>query len=252
MTVEAEKLRDHHSVARSARTLFAFISIALSSAGCGSSGTFTDAGRLQGAGQPLERANRAVFEFNEGFDQTVVQPVVSAYSAHVPKPVRNGVRNLVANVNEPMNAANLLLQGEVERSAQSVMRFTINTTIGLGGFFDHAATAGLAPNLTSFDETLGTWGIPTGEYLVLPVLGPSTPRKILSDVTEGFVDPLNRLPIPYAGSVAAGRSMASGALKRIEVDADLQTLREDSLDLYERMKSLYMQKANSHPAGQTY
>ena len=252
MMFDASKVRDRPSVARSARTLFAFISVALSSAGCASPGTITEADHLRDAAPSLERTNRAVFEFNEDFDRTVVQPVAHAYSAHVPEPVRNGVKNLVANVNEPMNAANLLLQGEVEGSAQSVMRFTINTTLGLGGIFDHAATAGLTPKPTSFDATLGIWGIPTGEYLVLPVLGPSTPRKILSDVAEGFVDPLNHLPIPYAGSVVAGRSIASGALKRIEVDADLQTLREDSLDLYERMKSLYMQKANNRSAEQNY
>lgn len=199
----------------------------------------------------LERVNRAVFAFNEDFDRQVVEPAAQQYISHVPGDLRKGISGFVYNLNEPIYAVNFLLQGHVDQSAAATERFVLNTSLGLLGFIDYAAMIGLAPRRTSFDLTLADWGIPSGEYIVLPVLGPSSPRKVFADIGEGVLDPLNAVPALNGGATVAARAVATGGLRRVEVAGDLRALREDSLDLYARMKSLYLQQySKSAPIGQ--
>jgi len=190
----------------------------------------------------LERVNRAVFAFNEDFDRQLVEPIAQQYVTHVPNDLRKGIGGVVHNLNEPIYAINFLLQGHVDRSMAATGRFVMNTSLGLFGLIDYAAMIGVAPRRTSFDLTLATWGIPSGDYIILPILGPSSPRKIFADIGEGVLDPLNAIPALNGGATVAARAVATGGLRRVEVAADLRALREDSLDLYARMKSLYLQQ----------
>lgn len=199
----------------------------------------------------LERVNRAVFAFNEDFDRQVIEPVAQQYVSRVPNDLRKGIGGFVYNLNEPIYAVNFLLQGQVDQSAAATGRFVLNTSLGLFGFIDYAGMIGLAPRRTSFDLTLASWGIPSGEYIVLPILGPSSPRKVLADIGEGVLDPLNAIPALNGVATVAARAVATGGLRRVEVANDLRDLREDSLDLYARMKSLYLQQySKSAPVGQ--
>ena len=199
----------------------------------------------------LERVNRAVFAFNEDFDRQVVEPVAQQYVTHVPNDLRKGISGFVYNLNEPIYAVNFLLQGRVDQSVAASGRFVLNTSLGLFGFVDYAAMIGLAPRRTSFDLTLANWGIPSGEYIILPILGPSSPRKVFADIGEGVLDPLNAIPALNGGATVAARAVATGGLRRVEVANDLRALREDSLDLYARMKSLYLQQySKPAPVGQ--
>lgn len=199
----------------------------------------------------LERMNRAVFAFNQDFDRQVVEPVAQQYVSHVPNGLRKGIGGFVYNLNEPIYAVNFLLQGQVDRSIATTGRFVLNSSLGLFGFVDYAAMIGIAARRTSFDLTLADWGIPAGEYIVLPILGPSSPRKVFADIGEGVLDPLNVIPALNSGVTVAARAIATGGLRRVEVANDLQALREDSLDLYARMKSLYLQQySKPAPVGQ--
>lgn len=134
------------------------------------------AARAAGTADPLERLNRNIFLFNGVLDHFLIKPVAEAYEAVVPKPVRTGVGNVLGNVGDAWSAVNLVLQGKGTRAVEMSMRVTINTVIGLGGVLDVATEAGLERQTEDFGQTLATWGVPTGPYLVLPLFGPSTAR----------------------------------------------------------------------------
>ena len=125
---------------------------------------------------PWERFNRAVFLFNGVLDHFIIKPVAEGYEAVVPKPVRSGVGNVLGNVSDVWSAVNLALQGKGTRAAEMTMRVGINTVLGLGGLMDVATEAGLERQSEDFGQTLATWGMPSGPYVVLPFFGPSTLR----------------------------------------------------------------------------
>ena len=125
---------------------------------------------------PLEPMNRAVFAFNEAVDDAVLKPVATAYQRYVPELVRTGVDNVFANIGDLWSAANQLLQAKPVAAVEMGFRFVVNTTFGIGGVFDIASDAGLERRSEDFGQTLGRWGLGTGPYLVLPLLGPSNFR----------------------------------------------------------------------------
>lgn len=125
---------------------------------------------------PLEKFNRGIFTFNGVVDHFLIKPAAEAYEAVVPKLVRSGVGNVLGNVGDVWSVANLALQGKGARAFEMTMRVSLNTVMGLGGVFDIATEAGLERQSEDFGQTLATWGLPAGPYLVLPLLGPSTVR----------------------------------------------------------------------------
>jgi len=135
---------------------------------------------------PLEPMNRAVFEFNDGLDRAVIKPVAQAYRAVLPQPVRTGVRNFFANLQDPWIGTNNLMQGKVEAGLNDWFRFVTNSTIGFAGVLDVASDMRLVKHNEDFGQTLGVWGAPPGAYLVLPLLGPSDVRDGLGLVVDSF------------------------------------------------------------------
>jgi phospholipid-binding lipoprotein MlaA len=125
---------------------------------------------------PWEGMNRAIFGFNEGVDRWFLEPVATGYDFVMPDPVQDAVKRFFRNAGFPVVFVNDLLQGKPVAAAQDLGRFLLNTTAGVGGLFDAAAEAGLPQNDEDFGQTLGVWGVPPGPYLVLPLLGPSSPR----------------------------------------------------------------------------
>ena len=138
---------------------------------------------------PFERVNRSMYQFNVAADRAIFQPAGRAWQAVVPRPVRRGLNNFVGNLEYPVTIVNDLLQGKLRDTGTDVTRLLINTVFGLG-FFDPATQAGLERHNEDFGQTLGKWGVPTGPYLMLPFLGPSTmrdaPAKLVDQYSTGL------------------------------------------------------------------
>lgn len=194
---------------------------------------------------PLENVNRKIFDFNQFVDRNAIVPVAKAYRAALPDPVRDSFRDFLNNLREPLVFVNDTLQGQFKRAGETVGRFVINSTIGMGGVVDVAGRWGVPYHEEDLGLTLGAWGVPEGPYLVVPILGPSTPRDLGGQVAEGFGDPWNRLVtgspwtlywIPF---VRGGLSGIDTRSRYIETLADIE---RTSLDYYATIRSLYRQR----------
>jgi phospholipid-binding lipoprotein MlaA len=194
---------------------------------------------------PLEDTNRKIFEFNQFVDRNAIVPAAKAYRTALPDPVRDSVRDFLNNLREPLIFVNDTLQGQFESAAKTVGRFVINSTIGIGGVVDVAGRWGIPFHEEDLGLTFGAWGIPEGPYIVVPVLGPSTPRDLGGQVAEGFGDPWNLLVtgnpytlywIPFVRGGTAGIDQRS---RYIETLADIE---RTSLDYYATIRSLYRQR----------
>ncbi len=142
---------------------------------------------------PWEGFNRGVHGFNDVVDKVVLRPLAKGYERVLPGPVRNGVGNVFGNLEDLTDGVNNLLQGKPAASADDFLRVVINTTLGVGGIFDPATTMGLADSQEDFGQTLAVWGVPSGPYLVLPFMGPSTVRDSIARYPDGRLDPLRHL-----------------------------------------------------------
>mgnify|MGYP001310424065 CR=1 FL=1 len=136
-----------------------------------------------------EGANRKVFAFNDAVDRWFLRPVAQGYRTVTPDLVDRGITNFFNNLTEIRNFTNSLLQLKGESAVVAVGRFTYNTVFGLGGFFDVANAFELPERPEDFGQTLATWGVDSGPYLMLPLLGPSTPRYFTGMAADGFMLP---------------------------------------------------------------
>ncbi|MGA9854140.1 MAG: VacJ family lipoprotein, partial [Gammaproteobacteria bacterium] len=125
---------------------------------------------------PWEKMNRVTFAFNQKFDKAIARPVAKTYVRAVPRQARNGIHNFLNNLGAPVTIINDLLQGKFKYTLKDTGRFLINSTVGLLGWFDVAQHAGLPDHSADFGETLAQFGVPSGPYLVIPFLGPSSVR----------------------------------------------------------------------------
>lgn len=148
---------------------------------------------------PFEPWNRGVYRFNKDFDDKIFLPVVNAYEFVFPEVVRDSVTNFFRNLGEVNNAVNGLAQIRPEVAGRAVMRFLINSTVGIAGLFDVAGSLGMERHQEDFGQTLAWWGVNPGPYLVLPVYGPSNAR----DTTGLGVDFLPGTFLPYVSDVNA-------------------------------------------------
>jgi phospholipid-binding lipoprotein MlaA len=125
---------------------------------------------------PLEPWNRGVYRFNDVLDTRLVKPVAQTYQAVTPDPVRQGVSNFFANFRDVWSSVNAAFQLRPQEAVENLFRVGVNTTLGLGGVLDVATEMGIPRTRLDFGQTLGRWGVPSGPYLVLPLLGPSSVR----------------------------------------------------------------------------
>ena len=135
---------------------------------------------------PFEDINRITFKFNESLDNSFLKPVALTYSK-TPKPIKKGISNFFDNLEEIETSVNQILQGKPKLAINDFSRFIINSTIGLGGFLDVATKIGLTRHEEEFDQTLALWGVPSGPYIMLPGLGPSTLRDTLARPFSSFL-----------------------------------------------------------------
>ena len=192
----------------------------------------------------LERYNRAMFRFNNKADKYIIRPVAKGYKAVTNKYIRSRVSNFFNNIEEPVSAANHILQGKFSASGGNLSRFVINTTLGVVGLFDVATSLGLERNKTGFDNTLSSWCVPDGPFVVLPIIGPSTPRSAIGFVADGYSSPAYWLAQEGDDDAMTAFYGAMG-LKYVNLLAEnitfLEGLEEGSIDYYEAVKSAYMQ-----------
>ena len=130
-------------------------------------------------GDPYEKFNRRFYEVTEDIDRGIFEPVADSYIENIPDSVRESVGNFYSNLAYPNVALNALLQGKVKQGVGDSLRFIVNTTVGLGGIFDPAASLGLEKNDEDFGQTLGVWGVDNTSYMYIPILGPSSNRDLI-------------------------------------------------------------------------
>ncbi|MEO0574188.1 MAG: VacJ family lipoprotein [Pseudomonadota bacterium] len=155
-------------------------------AGCATSSTVPSEDSWEGF-------NRGMFGFNNAADKVLVKPLAKGYKFITPDIVERGVTNVFSNLGYPVVIVNNLLQGKPVTALQDTGRFVLNSTIGVAGIFDIATPAGLPANNEDFGQTLAVWGVPSGPYVVLPFLGPSTLRDALSLPADQALDVRNHL-----------------------------------------------------------
>lgn len=147
---------------------------------------------------PWEKFNRAIYGFNDAVDKTIARPVAKTYTQAVPAPARNGLHNFISNLGEPSTIVNDALQGKLKQTLQDTGRFLINSTVGLLGWFDVAQHVGLPKHDEDLGQTLAHWGVPSGPYLVIPILGPSSVRDAGGRVGDLYTNPpRNDIPPRY-------------------------------------------------------
>lgn len=187
---------------------------------------------------PLERVNRATFAFNEALDRTVAKPVARGYRRVTPDLVERGVSNFFSNATYPTVLANNLLQGKFVDALSDTGRLLLNTTLGLGGLLDPASDIGLARNDEDFGQTLGRWGLRSGAYLMLPVLGPYTLRDGFGALVDEFTEPRQYLEDDSTRwGLWAGKQLDKRA-RLLDADAVL----DRAGDKYVLVRSAYLQR----------
>lgn len=187
---------------------------------------------------PWERYNRSMSEFNEGVDSAVLKPVATVYRGTVPPIVRTGVSNFFGNLGDLWSAVNSTLQLKAQNALENFFRFGVNTFMGLGGVLDVASEMDLQRHKEDFGQTLGRWGVPTGPYVVLPLLGPSTVRDALSLTFDRQGN-----PITYVDP-RADRYVLYG-MKAVDTRANLlrssSVLDQAALDKYTFTRDVFLQ-----------
>ena len=136
---------------------------------------------------PFENINRTFFDINEKVDNVALKPIALTYSK-TPEPVKHGITNFFRNLKEIDNTLNQVLQGKPKYAINDFSRFIINSTIGIGGILDPASSMGLERHDEDFGQTLGLWGVSPGPYLMIPFLGPTTTRDLLSRPISSFLE----------------------------------------------------------------
>ena len=145
---------------------------------------------LQSEIDPFKNLNEKTHNLNQGLDESIATPIAKVYRKVTPDFVEVGVTNFTDNIEDINIALNNLLQAKIKNGLSDILRFTINSTIGLLGFFDVASSMGFQKHSEDFGQTLAVWGVSDGPYIVLPILGPSSLRDTLARIPEAFMTPL--------------------------------------------------------------
>lgn len=192
-----------------------------------------------GVSDPWEPFNRDLYAVHDAVDQAVLEPVARGYRAITPRPLRQGVLNVLRNLRSPVIFANDVLQGEIGRAGTTAARFGINTTIGIAGIFDPASSMGLERHDEDFGQTLAVWGVGAGPYLFIPLMGPSNVRDATGRVIDTVFDPLTWIEGDNIDEWRAARTVTAGIAARELVLEAVDDIRRDSVDPYTSFRSSY-------------
>ena len=210
---------------------------------------FTVNANAQADKECFEKVSRGIFKFNEGFDNVILEPIAKGYNK-LPEPVRKGTSNFTSNIATLLSIPNHLLQGEIRLAGHATGSFLVNTTVGVLGLGNPAALMGLENQKEDLGQTLGAYGVGSGCYFVLPILGPTTVRDSVGMILDNnYLDPFARVTwhekeiknisgtkIDYVGVKAADAIDFRG-----DNMTNFESLEKNSIDLYAATKSLYLQ-----------
>lgn len=221
----------HFSIARCAAWITACVAFPLIS-GCAT-------GPKTNPTDPLEPLNRKIYSFNETVDGLILKPAAIGYQSVTPRPIRMGVNNFFSNFGDFWSALNGVLQLRPVVATDSFMRFGVNSIFGLGGVLDVADDLGIERHPEDFGKTLGRWGVPSGAYVVFPILGPSTLRDSTTILIENRYDPVSHLnDIPVRNTATALRIVDTRAtLLRLTNFLD-----DAALDKYSFTRDAFLQR----------
>jgi phospholipid-binding lipoprotein MlaA len=203
------------------------------------SGCATSPGRTPINNDPWQTMNRGIYSFNDGLDRIAVQPVAKGYQAVTPTWVRARVSLFFINIGYPVTMVNQLLQGKPKLFAQDTGHFLTNTVFGLGGLFDVADKMGMPEHHEDFGQTLAVWGVPSGPYVMLPLLGPSTLRDAPGRIPDFFLAPLS-----YA-DITLGEYIGVRATEEIDIRAQLlstESVLQGAFDRYGVIRDAWLQR----------
>jgi len=213
---------------------FLFVLLLAGAAGCATTGGDSR--------DPAEGFNRAMYSFNDGFDEAIGKPVATAYRNALPSPIRSAVRNFFANIADLWIGANNLLQGKPADTVTDWARFAFNSSIGIFGLIDVASEIGLEKHDEDFGQTFGRWGVADGAYLVWPFLGSSNVRDTAGLIFDLGLDPvLQHEPVRVRNAMTILR--ATG--KRADLLDASRILEEAALDKYVFQRDAYLQRRRS-------
>jgi phospholipid-binding lipoprotein MlaA len=222
------------SPARRRAALAAMLGLSAVLAGCAS----LPKGEKPDPRDRFERFNRGIYAFNTKADHLILRPVARGYVKVTPAPVRNSVHNFLENLVYTKTIINDFLEGKWRDGGTDTARLLLNTTVGIGGLFDPASKAGLDRHHTDFGETLGIWGVHSGPYLMLPILGPSTVRDaigLLPDEYSALPAYIRPVWIPYAIGAMQGIDIRVGLL-------DEDKLLDSAYDPYAFVRNVWLQR----------
>lgn len=188
---------------------------------------------------PFEPFNRAMFEFNDGFDTYLLRPVAVGWDTVMPNPVESALARFFENLRFPIRFANNLLQGNLDPAVVSLCRFLVNSTFGVAGFFDLATGMGLPHQDGDFGQTLGIWGFPGGPYIVWPILGPSNPRDTVGLIADTY---LNVGGFFIDWYYLAGARVIETVNARALALEDIDLARDASFDFYTAVRTAYLER----------
>ena len=190
---------------------------------------------------PLESFNRSVYRFNDTVDRYALKPVAQVYQKVVPEPVQLMVSSFFGNLDDLYTGANNLLQAKPKEALVDLSRFVVNSTLGLGGVADVASGIGMPKHNEDFGQTLGYWGVPSGAYLVIPFLGPSTVRDAPARAVDFYASPLD---LVYDGNVRErnwiwGTRLVSARASLLEGE---KVIEGAALDPYSLIRDAWLQR----------
>tara|TARA_Y100001958_G_C21213573_1_gene539068 strand:+ start:624 stop:1364 length:741 start_codon:yes stop_codon:yes gene_type:complete len=210
--------------------------------------TFLTLSNAKSTDECFENTSRAIFKFNLAFDELILEPIAKGYNK-LPEPVKIGTSNFTSNIGVLLSIPNNLLQGNFNQLGHSIGSFVINTSVGILGILNPAEKMGLKPHKEDVGQTLATYGIDSGCYFVLPILGPTTARDSLGLLVDTFVDPFAHVTIRENQLFGvSGNSLDYFTVKgttiidfRADNEININSLEKNSLDIYSSFKSLYLQ-----------
>jgi phospholipid-binding lipoprotein MlaA len=213
--------------------------ISITLAGCASTATTPD-----DQSDPWTGWNHGTQTFNDHLDKAVIKPLAQGYEWITPEFVNEGITNFFSNINDVGVTINDLLQFKVTQTGMDASRFLINTTAGVAGFIDVADMINLPKHKEDFGQTLGYWGVPSGNYLVLPFFGPSSPRDAVGLVGDALFNPLTYVSVfggAAANAVAAGARVVDITDQRDHLMTTEKIIDEGSVDRYDFIRNSYEQ-----------
>jgi phospholipid-binding lipoprotein MlaA len=189
---------------------------------------------------PFEDYNRFMFDFNEGFYDNFMEPIVREYKDTVNENVRMAVSNIFDNAMAPLKLVSSFLQGDIDKTGRVIGRTIINTTLGLGGMFDEAGSAFNIKDVNEdLDQVLGAYGVPTGPYVVIPFFGPSYVRNIFGRAGGMFLSPTYHFSpgLEVGGTLTVTDQVNDTSF----IVDDIDQMEESTIDKYESVRDFYGQ-----------